>query len=149
MHAKVLRSRKHKLENSMFSTINTSISSKASCKDSKHGNPQTTSSFYTHQQFAIICHHILFTSTKRHSTRGYYLSNHLSCLISIFIFLPTKNISLFDFTSLPSFEHQEKQSCLTKLRVEWNFILNKEHIGKLQVNNLALGLRHYLLFKEV
>lgn len=65
------------------------------------------------------------------------LFNHLSCLICIFFSLPTKNISPFDFTSLHSFEHQEKQSHLTKLQVEWNFKLNKEHISKLQVNNSA------------
>lgn len=45
VHAKVLRSRKRKLEDSKFSIINPSISSKASCKDSRHGNPQNTSLF--------------------------------------------------------------------------------------------------------
>jgi len=43
---------------------------------------------------------------------------------------------------------KEKQSCMKKLQVVGNLKLNKEHISKLQVNNLALGLRHYLLFKE-
>lgn len=124
-----------KQEGSLFSIINLNITSKAGCKDSRH-IMLNTSSFYRCQQLATMSYHFVHRYWKALYQR-ILLFDHLSLLICIFLSLPTKNISPFDFTSLPSFEHQEMQSCLTKLQVEWNSKRNKEHLSKLQVNNSA------------